>query len=206
MTLLVSFEGIDGSGKTSLIRKLSRKMSNSFTTKAPRGTKLGLKIWKLINDSVKNKDLITDSWTQCFLLMAAHNEHIQTVIKPNLKKGKLVLTDRYVDSSFVYQGTYGGLDIELIQKIFQIVDTPFPDLTFILDIEPIKAQMRLVKRKEINNWDNLKLDSHRKIREGYLSLEKRFPERIKIINADRDASIIIKEIVQIIKDKLNSMN
>ncbi|CAH1755999.1 24904_t:CDS:2 [Entrophospora sp. SA101] len=116
MPLLISFEGIDGSGKTSLVEKLSQKLPDSFITKEPRGTELGKR----------------------------------------LEQGKLVLVDRYIDSTFVYQGLRGNLAeeqkkmrVNSIREVFQkFINTPFPHLTFILDLEPAKAQTRLNKREE----------------------------------------------------------
>ncbi|RHZ37557.1 Thymidylate kinase [endosymbiont GvMRE of Glomus versiforme] len=209
MHLLVSFEGIDGSGKTSVVRKLSEKLPNSFATKEPRGTKLGERVWQLTNESLKNKELVIDSQSQLFLFAAAHNEHLK-IIRQQLsgEKDKIVLVDRYIDSTFVYQGLRGNLTeeqkksrVNLIKELFQkFINTRFPDLTFILNLEPEKAQARLEKREEKNNWDKLDSEFHQQIRQGYLDLKKYyFPERnYHIINADRPLKEIVEEIYQII--------
>ncbi|CAI2191393.1 12777_t:CDS:2, partial [Funneliformis geosporum] len=168
--LLISIEGIDGSGKTSLLAKLKQKFPNSFTTQSPRGT-------ELVTENLVSRQLITNVWTEFFLFTANHNEHALTVIKPNLATGKTVLIDRYIDSTFVYQG--------------------------IRDIDPAKTELRIRQRRqetgeEPNNWDKANYDFHRKIRNGYLQLKEYFPQRIKIINADRSWEEIITEINQII--------
>jgi len=207
MLLLVSFEGIDGSGKTSLVEKLSEKFPNSFITKEPRGTELGKRVWQLANESLENEKLTIDSWSQFFLFAAAHNEHVKTVIRSQLAQGKMVLVDRYIDSTFVYQGLRENfpeeqkkIRVNLIKEVFQkFINTPFPDLTFILDLEPAKAQTRLSKREEINNWDNLNLEFHHQIRQGYLKLKEYFPHRnYYIINADRPLEEIIGEVYRVI--------
>jgi len=81
--------------------------------------------------------------------LASHNEHVKTVIEPNLAQGKIVLVDRYLDSTFVYQGIYGNLGVKKLNDVLHnTVNSPFPHLTFILDIDPAQAQMRLHKRQE----------------------------------------------------------
>jgi dTMP kinase len=202
--LLISIEGIDGSGKTSLLEKLKQKFPNSFTTQSPRGTELGKKVWDLVTENLVSRQLITNVWTEFFLFTANHNEHALTVIKPNLAAGKTVLIDRYVDSTFVYQGIRGKLPINKLVEVWEkTVNIPFPDITFILDIDPAKTELRIRQRRqetgeEPNNWDKANYEFHQKIRNGYLQLKEYFPQRIKIINADRSWEKIITEINQII--------
>jgi dTMP kinase len=136
--------------------------------------------------------------------LAAFDELVKKVVKPSLQENKIVIVDRYLDSTFVYQGLEGNIKIDAIQKIAQeTINLPLPDLTFILDIEPQKAQERLSKRKaeagEYTNWDNLKLDFHQKIRDNYLKLKKIFPERIYIINASKSEEEVVEEVAEIIK-------
>jgi dTMP kinase len=204
-TLLISIEGIDGSGKSTLIKKLSEVIPNSLATQSPRGTELGQKVWDLVTENLISRKLITDVWTEFFLFTANHNEHALTVIKPNLATGKTVLIDRYIDSTLVYQGIRGKLPIAKLVKIWQnTIDIPYPDLTFVLDIEPTKTAERVNKRQqetgeEPNNWDNSKLDFHQTIRNGYLKMQSYFPERIYIINADRNQEEVFKEVWEIIE-------
>ncbi|KLL03229.1 MAG: thymidylate kinase [Mycoplasmataceae bacterium CE_OT135] len=213
MPLLISFEGIDGSGKTSLVEKLSKELPGSFITKEPRGTELGKRVWQLTNEALANEKLTIDSWSQFFLFAAAHNEHLKTIVRPQLEQGKIVLVDRYIDSTFVYQGLRGNLAeeqkkarVNSIREVLQkFINTPFPHLTFILDLEPAKAQTRLNKREEINNWDNLNLEFHHQIRQGYLKLKEYFPQRnYYVIDADRSLKEIVEEIHQIITNFQNN--
>jgi dTMP kinase len=132
--------------------------------------------------------------------LVAFDELVKKIIKPNLLENKMVVVDRYIDSTFVYQGIEGGIKINVIQEIAQkTINLPFPDLTFVLDIEPQKAQERLRKRKEAetgeyNNWDNLKLDFHQRIRNNYLKLKKIFPERIYVIDANKSEKEVTEEV------------
>ena len=131
--------------------------------------------------------------------MVAFDELVKKIIKPNLLENKMVIVDRYLDSTFVYQGIEGGIKINAIQEIAQkTINLPFPDLTFVLDIEPQKAQERLRKRKaetgEYTNWDDLKLDFHQRIRNNYLKLKKIFPERIYVIDANKSEEEVTEEV------------
>ena len=204
--LLISIEGVDGGGKTSLIENLRKSIPNSITTQSPRGTKLGKKIWDLVTENLVKKDLITNVWTEFFLFTANHNEHFLNTIKPNLEVGKTVLIDRYIDSTFVYQGIRGKLPINKLVEVWEnTIKIPFPDLTFILDIEPSKIEERVNKRRqetgeEPNNWDKSNWEFHQKIRNGYLELKKIFPERIYIINAEKSENEVLKEVQVIIKE------
>jgi dTMP kinase len=133
------------------------------------------------------------------LIFIAFEELAKKVVKPKLNEDKIVIIDRYIDSTFVYQGLAGGLGIDLIQEIAEkTVAMPMPDITFILDIDPRKAQERLKKRKaetgEYTNWDKLDLDFHQRVRNYYLELKKTFPERICIIDASKNEAEILKEV------------
>jgi len=117
---------------------------------------------------------------------------------------KIIIIDRYLDSTLVYQGLEGDLGVDVLQEVMEkTIDVPRPDITFILDINPQKAQERLNKRKketgEYSNWDSLKLEFHQRIRNHYLELKKYFPERICVINADRSETEILAEVRDIIK-------
>ncbi|MCE8163966.1 MAG: dTMP kinase [Candidatus Moeniiplasma glomeromycotorum] len=200
---LITVEGIDGCGKSTLAEKLQRRIANSFLTREPRGTELGRMVHNLTDKQI-NKDrpaIITNTWTYWFLYVAAQNEHINNVIKPAWEKGQIVISDRYVDSMFVYQGKLGVAKItEILAKTIQ---TPLPDITFVLDIEVEKARERLNRRTNQNtNWDNLSANFHQKIRTGYLELKEHFPERIHIINADRSEEEIFAEVWNVLEKKL----
>ena len=206
MSWLISFEGIDGSGKTTLIKNLKQKATDfNLKTHSWRETELGKKLWRLLNEAQKTKENnLPSNWSYIFLILVAFDELVKKIIKPNLLENKMVIVDRYIDSTFVYQGIEGGIKINVIQEIAQkTINLPFPDLTFMLDIEPQKAQERLRKRKaatgEYTNWDNLKLDFHQRIRNNYLKLKKIFPERIYVIDANKSEEEVTEEVWEIIK-------
>jgi dTMP kinase len=205
MSLLITLEGIDGSGKTTLINNLKKSGELDLIIHNWRDTELGQKIWHLINETrAEGKNSLPSTWTYIFLIFSAFDELNQKIIKPNLQENKVAIIDRYIDSTFAYQGLEGGLGINIIQEIAKkTIDLPLPDITFVLDVDPQQAQERLKKRKletgEYTNWDNLKLEFHHRIRNYYLELKKAFPERIYIINAGRSEVEILEEAQTVIK-------
>ena len=206
MSLLITIEGIDGSGKTTLIENLKKNLpSNLVTTHNWRNTELGKEIWNLLDKSRASKEKnLPSAWSYIFLIFAAFDELVKKIINPNLSADKIVIIDRYLDSTLVYQGLEGDLRVDALQEVMEkTIDIPRPDITFVLDIDPQKAQERLNKRKketgEYSNWDSLKLGFHQRIRNYYLELKKYFPERICIINANRSENEILTEVQDIIK-------
>jgi len=205
MSLLITFEGIDGSGKTTLINNLKKSGELDLVTHNWRDTDLGQKIWNLINETrAEEKKSLPSIWVYIFLIFSAFDELNQKVIKPGLRENKVVIIDRYIDSTFVYQGLEGGLGVNIVREIAEkTIDLFLPDITFVLDIDPRLAQERLTKRKlatgEYTNWDNLKLEFHRRIRNYYLELKKYFPERVYIVSAEKSEGEMLAEVRGIIK-------
>ena len=120
MSLLITLEGIDGSGKTTLINNLKKGGELDLITHNWRDTELGQKIWHLINETrAAGKNSFPSPWTYIFLILSAFDELNRKIIKPNLRAGKVVIIDRYIDSTFVYQGIEGGLKINEIWEIAQ---------------------------------------------------------------------------------------
>jgi dTMP kinase len=133
------------------------------------------------------------------LIFIAFEELAKKVIEPKLNENKIVVIDRYIDSTFVYQGLAGGLGVDTIQEVAEkTISIPMPDITFFLDVDPLTAQGRLKKRKaetgEYTNWDKLDLDFHQRVRNYYLELKKVFPNRICIIDASQSEDEVLKEV------------
>ncbi|RHZ35657.1 dTMP kinase [endosymbiont GvMRE of Glomus versiforme] len=203
MSLLITIEGIDGSGKTTLINNLKKSGELNLLTHNWRDTELGQKIWHLLNEA-KGKDSLPSNWSYIFLILTAFDELIKKIIKPNLQENKVVIIDRYIDSTLVYQGLEGGTGANVVQEVAKkTINLPMPDITFILDIDPRKAQTRLKKRQEetgeYSNWDKLDLEFHQRIRNYYLELKKQFPERIYIVNANQSETEILAEVKSLIE-------
>lgn len=203
---LISFEGIDGSGKSTLIEKVENLLKGSIVTREPRGTKLGYEILNIISNSMEKSKTITGKRTNLFLFLASHSEHVESVIKPSLKNGKVVLVDRYIDSMFANQCLAKSLEVnKLLSVLTDVVDSPMPRVTFILDVDPVVAQGRINKRREETNsytsFDSMKASHHEKIRGYFHKLSEIFPERIVLINANRSPEEVFDEVVKVLKEK-----
>ena len=191
----ITFEGGEGSGKSTQIRLFKKKLSkigNVILTREPGGTKESELIRKIL---VKGKETKFSDEVEILLLYAARKDHLDKVIIPNLKKKNYVLCDRYIDSTFAYQAKGKPSNLKLIRLLNKSITGNFlPSLTFYLDIDPSKG-IRRSKRssnKELR-FENMPLSYHRQIRQNFLKLSKKHKRIVKI-----DASLSKKEIGDII--------
>ncbi|MAN17658.1 MAG: dTMP kinase [Pelagibacteraceae bacterium] len=187
----ITFEGGEGSGKSTQIRLFKKKLSkigNVILTREPGGTKESELIRKIL---VKGKETKFSDEVEILLLYAARKDHLNKVIIPNLKKKNYVLCDRYIDSTFAYQAKGKRSNLKLIRLLNKSITGNFlPSLTFYLDIDPSKG-IRRSKRssnKELR-FENMPLSYHRQIRQNFLKLSKKHKRIVKI-----DASLSKKEI------------
>ena len=187
----ITFEGGEGSGKSTQIRLFKKKLSkigNVILTREPGGTKESELIRKIL---VKGKETKFSDEVEILLLYAARKDHLDKVIIPNLKKKNYVLCDRYIDSTFAYQAKGKPSNLKLIRLLNKSITGNFlPSLTFYLDIDPSKG-IRRSKRssnKELR-FENMPLSYHRQIRQNFLKLSKKHKRIVKI-----DASLSKKEI------------
>lgn len=201
----ISFEGGDGAGKSTQIRRLSAYLEEKgydvILTREPGGTDIGEKIRRVILDPANKK---MSGITEVMLYAASRAQHVEEVIMPALIAGKIVICDRFVDSSIAYQGF--GRDLgECVMDINQYaVGNCMPDLTFFLKLKPEHSHSRMRNRKK----DRIELeaeDFHKKVYAGYESLEKEFPERIIGIDAsgtiDEVHECIVMHIEQLLSNK-----
>ncbi len=183
--LFISFEGPEASGKSSQILLLkkyfTRKKIPFLITREPGGTKLAEKLRKLI---LSRKSEISNI-EEILLLMAGRNNHINNVIKPNLQKGKIVVSDRYADSTFVYQGYVNNFGIEKAIKLHKdILNNFYPDYTFIFNLNFEEIIRRLKKRKFKNKYDKIDINFHKAVINGY----KKISNNKRYINIDASLS------------------
>lgn len=199
--LFITFEGIDGSGKSTQLELIANSLqqlnSDIVITRDPGGTKLGCKVRNIL----LNYEGHIAPKCELFLYLADRAQHINEKIIPALNEGKIVLCDRYIDSTLAYQGYARGLDIEEIKYLNKIVtDSTMPDLTIIFDVTLETSIKRIGDKKD--RLESEKSEFHKKVREGYLDLAKKSPERIKIINANNDIETVFKDAIEIIKQYL----
>ncbi len=197
--IFISFEGIEGSGKSTqanlLHEHLIKKGIRAILTEEPGGTKIGEKIRKILLDS-ENKDILP--FTELLLYYASRAQHINEIIIPSLNKGVTVITDRFTDSTIAYQGYGRCIDLNTILTIDKLITSSLrPDITFLLDLD---VEIGLKRNQGINKADRLELEDinfHKRVRNGYVELASKEPDRIKLIDASRDITIIHKKIVKL---------
>lgn len=196
--IFITFEGPEGSGKTTqieLLRQyLSKKGKSVLVTREPGGEKIAEKIRHLLL-SPKYSPM---PLTELFLYSASRIQHVENVIMPALKKGKIVLCDRFSDATMAYQGYGRGISKELIKKINKFASKGLkPRLTILMDIEP---GLGLKRARNIDRMEAESLAFHRKVRQGYLALAKKEPRRIKIVKVQKKIPQTQAKIKEIIKN------
>jgi len=199
--IFISFEGPEASGKSSqiiLLKNYLKKKGYPFiVTREPGGTIMGEKLRKLI---LNNKSKINNI-EEILLLMAARSNHINNVIVPNLKNGKIVISDRFADSTFVYQGYVNKFGIQKSKELHnKILNNFFPDITFVFNLEVKEIIKRLKLRKIKNKYDKINKQFHQNIIDGYKKISK--SKRYIHINAAHDKETIHKNIIKSLKLKI----
>ena len=202
--ILISFEGIEGTGKTIqsklLCEYLIKKGYNAILTEEPGGTQIGYKIREILL-SIEYKGMTPI--TELLLYNASRAQHIKEIIVPAMNKGAVVITDRFADSTVAYQGYARGIDLHLIDSIETIVTSGVqPDITILLDLD---VETGLNRNRGINKMDRLELEDvefHKRVRSGYLEIAAKELERIKLIDASGSIEEIHNKIIKIITDFL----
>ncbi len=190
MNVFITFEGGEGAGKTTIINRLAQRLTEDghqvIQTREPGGIPIAERIRDIILDT---KNTMMDARTEALLYAAARRQHLVEIVEPALKEGKIVLCDRFVDSSLAYQGAARGLGVEEVFQInqFAIADQ-MPDLTLFFDIHPEEGLKRINKNveREQNRLDLESLSFHQKVYEAYQQLLIKFPDRIERIDANFD--------------------
>ena len=202
--IFITFEGPDGSGKTTQMRLLSeycgRQGWECVLTREPGGTPISEQIRNVILDT---KNLEMDGRCEALLYAASRAQHVEEKIRPALEAGKVVISDRFMDSSIAYQA-YGrqlGDDVRIINEF--AIGGVQPDFTFFLDISPEAGLRRAASRKNADRLDKEKLDFHQRVYEGYKSLQEIYKDRFVRIDASRSIEEIHNEIVEKLAEYLN---
>ena len=203
---LVSLEGPEGAGKTSVLEALIPILEDRgvevLTTREPGGVLIGEKIREVILDPSHTE---MDPKTELLLYIASRRQHLVEKVLPALAAGKLVIMDRFIDSSVAYQGFGRGLDIDAIDWLNEFAtDGLKPDLTLYFDIEVEEGLARIAANsdREVNRLDMEGLDLHRKVRRGYLSLLEKETDRIEKIDASLSLDQVIENTQQLLFDRM----
>lgn len=195
--MFITFEGIDGSGKTTQINYFEKYLAeygvDYIKTREPGGSRGAEEIRSLL---VKGKTSRWSPETEILLFFASRRDHLEKTIMPALEAGKIVICDRFTDSSRVYQGLARSGIVSKVDELHKMMIELEPNLTFILDIEPRLALKRgLARNTGEDRFEDFGEEFQKKARKGFLELSEKFPTRCKVINADRDPSKISKEII-----------
>ena len=206
--LFITMEGPDGSGKTTQIKKLKEFLElegcKVVLTREPGGTQISERIRNIILDK-DNKEM--DNVTEALLYAASRAQHVAEVIKPALDKGQIVICDRFVDSSIVYQGIGRELGIDLVEQINKAaVRDCMPQITFLFKLSPEIGIKRKIHQGDQDRLEMEELIFHEKVFQGYLMLEKRYPDRIKGIDANKSINEIHEKISEIVHQVLHNSN
>ena len=200
--LFITFEGGDGSGKSTQIKLLNdyliSKGYDVVLTREPGGTPISEKIREIILDK-NNTEM--DPVTEAFLYASSRAQHVAEKIKPALDAGKIVICDRFVDSSLAYQG-YGRNLGDMVWEINKYaVNGTMPDITFLFKVDPEVGMKRATARSEKDRLEQEKIEFHKRLYEGYLQIEKDF-DRIVGIDAERDIEAIHADVIQAVDELL----
>ncbi len=204
--MFITFEGADGGGKSTQIELLAtalREMGYEVvTSREPGGTPLAEKVRNLVLDP----QLPLSNKTQSMLFLAARSEHVDKLIKPALDAGKIVLCDRFSDSTLVYQGLANGKQLEELVELRQLNDYATgglrPDLTLVMDGRPEKLARRRDARGVTDRFEEQGLAFQHALRAGFQTLAKAEPERIKVIDAEGAIDEIAQQILAVVKQGL----
>lgn len=204
--VFISFEGPDGSGKTTQIKILSDYLKSKgydvLLTREPGGTKISENIRDIILNPLNSE---MDDMTEALLYAAARAQHVAQLIKPAIEAGKIVLTDRFMDSSIVYQGYARGLG-DCVRVINEYaVQGMQPDLTFFLDLPAEEGIARAEKRKNLDRLEQEDISFHKAVYEGYLDLAEIYKQRYVRIDASRSIEEISEELIAVFEKYIDSL-
>lgn len=200
--VLVTFEGVEGSGKTTQLARLARRLHargyRVERTAEPDGTALGLAIRRLF----ERPRVQPTPLTEVFLFMAARRQHVAEKIRPWLESGRIVLCDRYVDATVAYQGYGRGVDVDLIRELnVRATDGILPDLTVLFDL-PAEEGLRRIGRRRLDRFERERLAFHRRVRRGYLEIQRAEPKRVHLIAAARPVAAVAADVARVVEEHL----
>lgn len=205
--MFITFEGPEGSGKTSVIHRLYETLLSLgydvILTREPGGTPIAEEIRNVILDK-KNVNL--DPRAEALLYAASRRQHLVEKVWPAIKEGKIVICDRFLDSSLAYQGGARNLGIDNILNVNLFATEGFyPDLTILLDIDPELGLERIAhnKNREVNRLDLEKLDFHNLVRKTFLDLSKKYENRYYIVDASKDLNTVSEEVNRVVIARLD---
>ena len=210
MGLFITIEGPEGSGKTTVAKKVVETLENEgykvLYTREPGGVGIAEKIRDIILD-VNNTNL--DPRSEALLYAASRRQHLIEKVIPALEKDYIVICDRFVDSSLAYQGHARGLGIDEIYNInLFAINECFPDMTILLNIDPEVGLARIMKNRqdEVNRLDLEGMSFHKLVHEGYEIIKEKYAERFTLVDGNNTPEVVFDSVYKIVKDKINEQH
>ena len=204
--MFVTIEGPEGSGKSSVTKEVVKLLEKDgeevVLTREPGGTPIAEQIRNVILDK---ENTAMDPVTEALLYAASRRQHLVEKVWPLSKEGKIIISDRFLDSSLAYQGGARGLGIDYILEMNQFAtEGYYPELTLLFDLDPRIGLARIAanKGREVNRLDLEKIDFHDSVRQTFLSLAKRFPERYVVLDASKPFDEVVQDAYRAIKNRL----
>ena len=205
--LFITFEGVEGAGKTTQIRQLATSLEKEevsvLITREPGGTPISERIREVLLERQHHKMVST---TELLLYAAARSQHVAQCIAPALAEGQIVISDRFGDATVAYQGYGRGLDLELIHHLNRVAtDGLVPDLTIVLDV-PVKVGLGRARRRR-RSMDRLEMEDfefHQRVRDGYLTIAREEPHRVKVIDSEQNFKLVRDEIRELVTRRITS--
>lgn len=201
--ILITLEGIEGAGKSTHLAFVSSLLAQAdrevISTREPGGTLLGEQIRELL---LRQDVYQMDRMTELLLMFAARVQHLQEVVVPALRKGKTVLCDRFIDSSYAYQGGGRGIPAQTITRLVELSDVDLkPDLTLLFDVPAATGLERIRRQRTADRFENEQLEFFQKVRAAYLDLAAAEPDRVYVIDTDTDIASVQSRITQILRER-----
>jgi dTMP kinase len=198
--VLITFEGVEGSGKTTQMARLERWLREQHgykveRTREPDGTRVGAGVRRLF-------ELHPRPLAEMFLFMAARQQHVAEKLTPWLRAGRVVLCDRYTDATVAYQGYGRGVDLDLIREMnVRATGGVLPDLTLLFDLDP-RAGLTRIGARRLDHFEREALAFHRKVRRGYLEIARAEPKRVRLVDAGREPAAVTAEVRAVVLEHL----
>ena len=199
----ITLEGIEGSGKSTSLETIQSFLESRDiqyrTTKEPGGSPIGKELRSLL----LNKESKISSEVELLLMMADRKNHLDNIVLPSLEKGTWVISDRYLDSTYAYQGGGRGIDISKIDNLVNLLNLPLPHLTILFDLSPDIALERAKNRSELDRFEQEPLEFHGRIRDEYLRLSELHQERIKIVDSSLNFDQVESQVTETLSNFLD---